>query len=539
MRPYHVVPGKDKPLRKDSRAPPKRRAGSRSGGVNAALTSALDMVLRKGVQPHSYLMPQGSILGDVVHAFVERRIGHVLLQDGSGKVTGMVTARDVLRAMDKHVHGMGMGDVFKRPVDEFATPSSALVHAEYDDPLQTCALIMSEVKVRVLPVLKEGVLLGVITLKDIADGVNRNLTGGKDTYVRHVLPRRGGTITAMDGRLDAAHLPKSLSHAVGPAAFPGAFPAPQEKRTLPRLTLHTGAMCIPGPGKAVAEDAHFVSHQAWEHQAADFATFLGVADGVGSWAMRGVDPAAFAGRLMQAVQEAVSRASGVGVDPPSPIDLLMQAWQSTLAERVVGSSTALVASLDHTYNQFATANLGDSGALVLRLVDDPATLGSMQLGREGADEHDWEVVFRTGQQLHGFNQPFQLGFDDEAPSGEICFDRPEAADVARTPVQSGDIIILASDGLFDNMHEAELLDVVQAWHNARAAPEDSVPAQPRPSDSVQALASQLASKAQALSMDSDRDSPFAVLAKDNDILWSHGGRMDDITVLCAEVRTVE
>ena len=504
------------------------------GSVSVAHTTALDMVLRKGVQPHMYLMPAGSTIGEVLHTFVSRRVGHILLQDQQGKVTGMVTARDILRALDKQLHGMGMGDVFKRTVDKYATPASALVHVEFNDTLQTCALIMSEVKVRVLPVLKEGTLLGLITLKDIADGVNRNMTGGKDAYVRHVLPRRGATITAWDGRLEAEHLPRSLSEAVGPAAFPA--PAPQ--RSLPRLTLATGATCIPGPGKETAEDAHFVQHLQWKHSAGSHVSFLGVADGVGSWNMRGVDPAAFASGLLEHAQGAVSAAAGVGAEPPAPIHVLVSGWAGVQAAKTVGSSTALVASVDHAYNQFATANLGDSGALVLRRVGPEAALGTMDMQGAGGEEGDWQVVFRTGQQLHAFNHPYQVGFDDQR-EGEGAFDRPEAADVARTPVGPGDIIVLASDGLFDNMHEEELVEVVRTWAAKHALPDVAASPAPAASAAVQALSQALADAALALSMDSSRDSPFAVLAKENDILWSHGGRMDDITVVCAQVQEIE
>jgi len=46
---------------------------------------------------------------------------------------------------------------------------------------------------------------------------------------------------------------------------------------------------------------------------------------------------------------------------------------------------------------------------------------------------------------------------------------------------------------------------------------------------VAVLAERLANKARTVSLDESRDSPFAVLAKENDILWS-GGMPDDTTV---------
>lgn len=51
---------------------------------------------------------------------------------------------------------------------------------------------------------------------------------------------------------------------------------------------------------------------------------------------------------------------------------------------------------------------------------------------------------------------------------------------------------------------------------------------------MDALARGIVLKARECSLDKGRDSPFAVLAKENDILWS-GGMPDDTTVAVARV----
>ena len=53
-------------------------------------------------------------------------------------------------------------------------------------------------------------------------------------------------------------------------------------------------------------------------------------------------------------------------------------------------------------------------------------------------------------------------------------------------------------------------------------------------ESEDVLARVLAERAQELSLDNSVDSPFAILAKDNDIMWG-GGRPDDITVIVSTV----
>lgn len=88
----------------------------------------------------------------------------------------------------------------------------------------------------------------------------------------------------------------------------------------------------------------------------------------------------------------------------------------------------------------------------------------------------------------------------------------------------GDIIILATDGLFDNMELSEIVDEVAAWEENHSVTEIGV------------LAEQLTQKARLLSLDKHKDSPFALLAKENDIMWG-GGMPDDTTVVVARVTT--
>ena len=54
------------------------------------------------------------------------------------------------------------------------------------------------------------------------------------------------------------------------------------------------------------------------------------------------------------------------------------------------------------------------------------------------------------------------------------------------------------------------------------------------SEALADLSKRMVEKARELSLDNQRDSPFAVLAKENDIMWG-GGMPDDTTVLVARV----
>ena len=84
-------------------------------------------------------------------------------------------------------------------------------------------------------------------------------------------------------------------------------------------------------------------------------------------------------------------------------------------------------------------------------------------------------------------------------------------------------MVIATDGLFDNVAIDDVAAVCEAWERG-----------PESADR-HALARSLCERARSLSLDDSVDSPFALLAKENDIMWG-GGMPDDVTVV---VLTVE
>jgi hypothetical protein len=56
---------------------------------------------------------------------------------------------------------------------------------------------------------------------------------------------------------------------------------------------------------------------------------------------------------------------------------------------------------------------------------------------------------------HSFNYPFQLGAPGGSPS-----DDPDSAEEVILSVVDGDLIIMASDGLFDNLFDEEIVEIV-------------------------------------------------------------------------------
>jgi len=363
------------------------------------------------------------------------------------------------------------------------TPLEKLITVAGDETPAECLEIMTFKKFRHLPVVRNDTksLLGILSMKDVILATN-SVSGAKSAFLGSILPHQA----------------------------PGGLRAWSKNSQF--LSLVSGAHSIPHPAKAKTggEDAHFV------HDGKIFSA-IGVADGVGSNSFEhGIDAALFPRGLMSS-QTDLLNAHDWSQRPPDPVGMLKHAWNHVVTENTVGSSTICIVSLKGGSQRLHAVNVGDSGFLVLRDVSkDRRNLGTMfrrSVGRQAC------IVFRSTQQLHDFNWPVQIG---RALDGDTShFDTIQQAEVIDTDVQEGDIVVLATDGLFDNVSEDEIINLVDFDET-----------------DVNEIAQRLAQRAFDLSLDRMTDSPFAILAKDHNIMWG-GGRPDDITVVVARVSADE
>jgi CBS domain-containing protein len=90
----------------------------------------------------------------------DRNVGSVILVDGSGRPSGMVTDRDL--AIDVLAEGADP----ETPAEQCAT--APVVSGEADMELDEAAALMVSHRIRRLPVLDGGAVVGIVTLDDIA-----------------------------------------------------------------------------------------------------------------------------------------------------------------------------------------------------------------------------------------------------------------------------------------------------------------------------------------------------------------------------------
>ncbi|KAL8467663.1 hypothetical protein ACS0TY_031057 [Phlomoides rotata] len=230
------------------------------------------------------------------------------------------------------------------------------------------------------------------------------------------------------------------------------------------------------PEKPLGEDAFFISQR--------FQT-IGVADGVGGWGKHGIDSGEYARQLMANSVLALGNET-LDDGGVNPIRVLQRAFDATTAD---GSSTACIITLSG--DKLVAANVGDSGFVVVR---------------------DGGVRYVSKRQQRGFNHPFQLG---------KTADDPSKADLMGVGVMSGDVVVAATDGLLDNMHVGQLVEIVG---DQRVRDDDGLLRQ----------AIYMAITALINSFDRNMDSPFSMEARKAGILY-RGGKPDDITLVIVRI----
>ncbi|XP_076167937.1 protein phosphatase PTC7 homolog isoform X2 [Ptiloglossa arizonensis] len=227
---------------------------------------------------------------------------------------------------------------------------------------------------------------------------------------------------------------------------------------------------------------------------------VSVADGVGGWRHYGIDPGEFSSFLMRTCERLVSMGRFTSSEPAG---LLARSYYELLENKqpILGSSTACVIVLNKDTSSIYTANIGDSGFVVVR---------------------KGEVVHRSSEQQHYFNTPFQLCLPPPGHSGLVLSDSPESADTLSFGVEDGDVILLATDGVFDNIPDQLLITEMRKVQGERDPTK------------IQGVANSIAWMARSLAFDGAFMSPFSLSARANGI-DTIGGKPDDITVLLATV----
>lgn len=245
---------------------------------------------------------------------------------------------------------------------------------------------------------------------------------------------------------------------------------------------------------------------------------------MGGWRNHGVDPSRFSRSLIEKCETLVQSGK---FDANQPVQLLSRAYnQLYTIQDLIGSATACIAIFDRKCKRLYTANLGDSGFLVIR---------------------NGKVVHKSNPQVHGFNAPWQLSIVPQAQKASSYGDLPQKAAFTEFQCEEGDILLLASDGLFDNVPDSH---ITQLLEKLGVNPEQLLDSGKESVDSgtdsgdddkvyklqyvLENAASNMVAYTRSRAYDKKYISPFALEARKYGY-DATGGKVDDITILIGVV----
>jgi CBS domain-containing protein len=142
-----------------------------------------------GLTKRNITISQKCNLKDAIVHLTQEKIASSLVVNDSGEISGIFTARDIIRYLSNLIsNDVGNETVFSSKVEDIMTKKEKLVFCSPNDSVRRCREIMFQLKIRNMPVLDNDKIIGLITMKDLADS-SFSLTqiGGKKGPIQHTV----------------------------------------------------------------------------------------------------------------------------------------------------------------------------------------------------------------------------------------------------------------------------------------------------------------------------------------------------------------
>ena len=115
----------------------------------------------------------------LLDALSEYRVGALVVSSGGGRLDGIVSERDVVRHLQ--VHGAGVLD---RPVASIMTTD--LHTADPGDTIDDLMVLMTDKRIRHVPVVVDGSLVGIVSIGDVVKHRIEELQSERDQLTAYI-----------------------------------------------------------------------------------------------------------------------------------------------------------------------------------------------------------------------------------------------------------------------------------------------------------------------------------------------------------------
>ncbi|HEX2307237.1 MAG TPA: CBS domain-containing protein [Jatrophihabitantaceae bacterium] len=124
-----------------------------------------------------------TIINDALDKLAEHNIGALIVRDADGEIVGIISERDIVRALPQRGP-----EVLSAEVSEIMTSPlvTATPHTDVVDAMRS----MTDRRVRHLPVLDEGELVGIVSIGDIVKNRIDELEAATDQLTHYITGSR-------------------------------------------------------------------------------------------------------------------------------------------------------------------------------------------------------------------------------------------------------------------------------------------------------------------------------------------------------------
>ena len=127
-----------------------------------------------------YSVNENEQICKVLDAFVEKKIGSCMVEDSNNKFIGIMTEKDAIKCF-RNVQKFS--DI---KVKDIMTQYEDVIIASEDDNIQYAMSIMTENRIKHLPVMKDANVIGVISIGDIVKAQLEHSEHVAKTYLDHI-----------------------------------------------------------------------------------------------------------------------------------------------------------------------------------------------------------------------------------------------------------------------------------------------------------------------------------------------------------------
>lgn len=151
--------------------------------VRARLTGARCTVQVRDLLRHkgrgvATVSPEVTV-ADLLSRLAENNVGAMVVTSESGSVRGIVSERDVVRAMHRKGSGLLTETVSSIMTSEVTTTTP-------DDSVESLARIMTESRIRHLPVIEDGRLAGIVSIGDVVKNRIDQLESERESLIGYI-----------------------------------------------------------------------------------------------------------------------------------------------------------------------------------------------------------------------------------------------------------------------------------------------------------------------------------------------------------------